>query len=111
MALGAVKVVRKSSVDGLGLWVVDITGATSYTTGGDSLTATVLGAPSGSKIIGVFIMGPGTTNTPLMVWDPALETVKAYGTAAGATGLTEATAAGNFSTHTYRALVLIDKIG
>jgi hypothetical protein len=111
MALGAVKILKRSSLDGIGLYVVDITGATSYTTGGDSLTPTVLGAPSGASILGVFIQGPGTTNTPLMVWDPALQTVKAYGTAAGATGLTECTAAGNFSTHTYRALVLVDRIG
>lgn len=111
MALGAIKVVRKSSSDSLALYVVDIVGAASYTTGGDALTAALLGAPSGSTIIGVFPTAPATTNSPLITWDPVAGTIKAYGTAAAATGFTEATAAGNFSTHTYRCLVLVDKIG
>lgn len=111
MALGAIKVVRKSYSDGLGIVVADVVGATSYTTGGDSLTATLLGLPTSASILAVFINGANTTNSPLLVWDPVAATIKAYGTAAGATGLTECTAAGNFSTHTYRIIVLTDKIG
>jgi hypothetical protein len=111
MALGAVKILRKSYSDGLGIVIADIVGSSSYTTGGDAITAATLGLPSGATIYGVSIMaGANTVGSPLLVWDPA-GTIRAYGTAAGATGLTECTAAGNFSTHTYRVLVLCDKIG
>ena len=111
MALGAIKVLRKSYSDGLGIVVADVTGATSYTTGGDSLTPTLLGLPSGASILAVFVNGSNTTNSPLVIWDPVAATLKAYSTAAAATGFTECTAAGNFSTHTYRIVVLTDKIG
>ena len=112
MALGAIKVVRKSYSDGLGVVIADVVGATSYTTGGDSLTPTLLGLPTNAVILAVVISGGATTvASPLLVWDPVAATIKAYATAAGATGLTECTAAGNFSTHTYKLIVYTDKIG
>jgi len=112
MALGAIKVVRKSYSDGLGVVIADVVGATSYTTGGDSLTPTLLGLPTNAVILAVVISGGATTvASPLLVWDPVAATIKAYATAAGATGLTECTAAGVFSTHTYRIIVYTDKIG
>lgn len=111
MALGTVKILKKSYSDGLGVIIADVGGSPSYTTGGDALTTTSLGLPAGSVILGVSVLaGANTVNSPLVVWDPA-GTLKCYGTAAAATGFTECTAAGNFSTHTYRVLVLTDKIG
>lgn len=70
-----------------------VTPPTSYSTGGIAIPK-----PAGFANIRAAIVNPrSATNTALWTFDPATQKILAHCTAAAATGLTEATAAGDLS--------------
>src|SRR5438552_11016679 len=109
MALGTVKLVKQNVMGECGMHIVDVqlTSGANYTTGGSAFDVAQIPNAKGA-ILGVFFVNAGTGASLAAVpsWDSANKTIKLFGTAAGATGLTEATAGGDFSAQTCRALVL-----
>ena len=83
--------------------VLNVTGSASYTTGGDPVGLAQLQALVPAMFIyEIVVMNPYTNGTlaPLTVFNTATGKLQIFCTAAGATGFTEATAAGNFSGYT-----------
>lgn len=87
--------------------VLNVTGSSSYTTGGDPVGLTQLNAAGVPAlfIYEIVVMNPyvnGATGTlaGLTVFNTATGKLQIFCTTASATGFTEATAAGNFSTYT-----------
>src|SRR5258706_5216488 len=113
MAVGAITVTKQGVFGNVKYAIVNVVGTGSYTTAGDALD---LNAVCGfSSIYAVFPSYGGiasqkttapTTLAPVWLYDIQSKKLQAFGTAAGATGLTEATAAGNFSAVTITLFVL-----
>lgn len=109
MALGTVTPVTTIQLSGANLHIVDVqlTSGANYTAGGEGFDVAQVPAASG-KILAVVPVGANTTNSPMVVWDKTNKKLKLYGTAAAATGFTECTAGGDFSTYSSRCLVITD---
>lgn len=113
MAVGAITVTKQGVLGNMKFAIVNVVGATSYTTSGDALD---LNAVTGySSLYAVFPAYGGsagaktaapTTVAPLWLYDIQSKKLQAFGLAAGATGFTEATAGGNFSAATVTLFVL-----
>lgn len=113
MAVGAVTVTRQGVIGNMKYAIVNVVGATSYTTTGDTLD---LNAITGySSIYGAIALYAGsasaktaapTVNAPVWTYDIVSKKLQAFGTAGNALGLTEATAATNFANTTVTLLVI-----
>ena len=113
MAVGAVIVTKQGVFGNVKYAIVNVVGATSYTTTGDALD---LNAITGfSSIYATFptyggaaggLTTPPTVNAAIWRYDPTAKKLQAFGTAGAAAGLTESTAATNFSTSTITLFVL-----
>lgn len=113
MAVGAITVTKQGVLGNMKYAVVNVVGATSYTTTGDALD---LNAVTGfSTIYGVFpgYGGAGsaktaapTVNAAIWLYDIVSKKLQAFGTAANALGSTEATSTTNFANTTITLFVL-----
>lgn len=113
MAVGAVTVSKVGVFGNVKYGIVNVVGASSYTTAGDALDLNaILGF---SSIYAVFPSYGGaasakttapTVNAPVWVYDLVSKKLQAFGTAGNALGLTEATAATSFANTTVTLFVL-----
>lgn len=75
----------------------EITGDTSYPTGGTAINAATFGITTILDIIPLGHQGNNPANMPVYAWDRTNNKLKAFGTAAGVSGLTEIANATNLS--------------
>ncbi len=113
MATGAVTVTKQGVLGNMKYAIVNVVGTSSYTTAGDALDLNAI-----CGMTSLFAVFPGygggasakttapSTVAPLWLYDVQSKKLQAFSTAAGATGFTEATAAGNFSAQTVTLFVL-----
>lgn len=107
MAVGAITVQRQGVMGNLKYAVVDVVGATSYTTTGDALDLFAQGGFTLIYMVDCNVIVPTPLVTaPTVSYDKTAKKLQMFGTAAGVSGLTESTAATNFSTFTIRCFVL-----
>ncbi len=107
MAVGAVTVQRQGVLGNLKYAVVDVVGATSYTTGGDALDLFAAGGFTLIYFVDITqILPQPIVTAPTVSYDQTNKKLQLFGTAAGASGVTEATAATNFSTAKFRLFVV-----
>lgn len=101
MATGAVTVVRQGVVGNLKYGIVNVVGSSSYTTTGDAIDlSAILGfTPQFVHVNSNKTTAP-TVNAPRWVLDITAKKLQAFGTAGNALGLTESTAATDFSNTT-----------
>lgn len=113
MAVGAITVSKTGVFGNCKYAIVNVVGATSYTTTGDALD---LNAVCGfSSLYAVFPTYGGaasvktavpTVNAATWVYDPTAKKLQAFGTAGNALGQTEATSTTNFANTTITLFVL-----
>lgn len=108
MAVGTVTVTNQGVIGNLKYATVDIVGTASYTTTGDALDLNAVCGMTTLLFVDVnHVKTTAPTVTfPVWAYDKTAKKLQAFCTAAGATGLTEATAAGNFSTSTISLFVI-----
>ena len=108
MAVGAVTVNRQGVIGNLKYVQLSVVGAASYTTTGDALDLNVIGGFSNLLFVDMNSLKTiGTsTNQPSWSYDSVNKKLQAFGTAANALGLTEATAGTNFSNTTVNIFAL-----
>lgn len=107
MAVGTVTVQKQGVIGNMKYVVVDVVGATSYTTTGDALDLFALGGFTTIYMVNIEIINPSpVVNAPTVDYDTVNKKLQVFGTAANVAGLTETTAATNLSTHTYRLFAI-----
>jgi len=105
MPVGTVTVQKQGVIGNMRYAIVDVVGATSYTTTGDALDLFGLGGFTTIYRVDVDTITPAPlVNAPTVSYDRTNKKLQCFGTAAAASGLTESTAATNFSTYTFRLL-------
>lgn len=104
MALGAVSIIKQGVYGNTKYVFLNVIGSASYTTTGDALPLpAICGMPNTILYVDVDLLTPSPGVTfPVGSYDYVNQKLQVFGTAAGASGLTESTAATNFSTFTFR---------
>jgi len=108
MAVGAITVTKQGVLGNMKYAIVNVVGATSYTTTGDALD---LNAVCGMTNIYMVSTSHFKTTAPTVVhpvweYDIVSKKLQGFATAAGATGLTELTNGGSFAASTIVLFVL-----
>lgn len=107
MAVGTITVQKQGVLGNMKYAVVDVVGATSYTTTGDTLDLFSLGGFTTIYLVDCLIIAPQpVVNAPTVTYDRTNKKLQVFGTAANVLGATETTNATNLSAHTYRLFVL-----
>lgn len=115
MALGTVKLIKQGNAGEMGFSIVDVqlTSGANYSSGGEAFDIAQIPGAKGT-LIAVVTPPAGQAATPLAAsvsWDQTNKKLVLYGTAAGATGVTQATAAGDFSGQVARCICFYTTIG
>lgn len=108
MATGAVTVLKQGVLGNMKYGVVSVVGSASYTTAGDALDLNAVLGFTNIYFVDITVAKttPPLVNYPVVVYDATNKKVQSFSTAAAAAGLTEATAATNFSGLTYNLFVI-----
>lgn len=109
MAVGTITVNRQGVIGNLKYVQFSVVGAASYTNpGGDALDISAIGGFSNLLFVDInSLKTAGTTvNQPSWSYDTVNKKLQAFGTAANALGLTEATGATNYANSTINIFAL-----
>lgn len=108
MAVGTTTVVKQGVIGNMKYAVVDVVGATSYTTTGDALDLNAICGFTNIYMVDVTVnkTTAPAVNIPLVSYDVVAKKLQSFATAAAAAGFTETTNATNLSALTIRCFVI-----